>query len=70
LLQKKGLPALHYFSIIVGFILTIVYQRPSQLLPEDIDTESALMQALADLEEDERLDDGTIEIDSDQEFRT
>ena len=27
LLQKKGLPALHYFSIIVGFIPTIVYQR-------------------------------------------
>jgi hypothetical protein len=31
LLQKKGLPASHYFSIIVGFILTIVYHRPLQI---------------------------------------
>ena len=42
---------------------------PSWLLPEEIDAESALMQALADLEEDERLDDGAMEIDSDKEFR-
>ena len=40
----------------------------SQLLPEEIDAESALMQALADLEEDKWLDDGTMEIDSDEEF--
>jgi hypothetical protein len=44
-------------------------ERPSRLLPEEIDAESALMQALADLEEDERLDDGAMEIDSDEEFR-
>ena len=43
-------------------------EHPSQLLPKEIDTESALMQALADLEEDEWLDDGTMEIDSDEEF--
>ena len=33
---------------------------PSWLLPKEIDTESALMQALADLEEDRQLDDGTM----------
>ena len=41
---------------------------PPWLLPEEIDAESALMQALADLEEDEWLDDGAMEIDSDKEF--
>ena len=44
-------------------------ERPSRLLPEEINAESALMQALADLEEDERLDGGAMEIDSDEEFR-
>ena len=43
---------------------------PSWLLPKEIDAESALIQALADLEEDKQLDDGTMEIDSDKEFRT
>ena len=43
-------------------------EHPSQLLPEEIDAESALMQALADLEEDKWLDDGAMEIDSDEEF--
>ena len=33
-----------------------------------VDAESQLMEALAELEEDERLDDGEVEIHSDQEF--
>ena len=43
---------------------------PSWLLPEEIDTESALIQALADLEEDKWLDGGAMEIDSDKEYCT
>ena len=53
--------------------LTVLFggqkERPSRLLPEEIDAESALMQALADLKEDKQLDDGAMEIDSDKEFR-
>jgi len=36
--------------------------------PGEIDTEAALMQALAEREEDDRLDAGAIEINSDDEF--
>ena len=42
--------------------------RRSRLPPEEVDAESQLMEALAELEEDERLDDGEVEIPSDQEF--
>jgi hypothetical protein len=42
---------------------------PSRLLPEEIDAESELMQALAEIEEDEQPDDGAVEINSDEEFR-
>jgi hypothetical protein len=41
---------------------------PSRLHPDEIDTEAALMQALAEREEDNRLDDGAVEINSDDEF--
>jgi len=34
----------------------------------EINAESALMQALAEVEEDEWLDDGEIEIPSDEEY--
>ena len=40
----------------------------SRLPPEEVDAESWLMEALAELEEDERLDDGDVEIPSDEEF--
>jgi hypothetical protein len=43
-------------------------QPPSRLLQEEIDAESELMQALAEVEERERPDDGAVEIDSDEEF--
>ena len=43
-------------------------QPPSRLSPAEIDAESALMQALAEVEEDERPDDGEIEIPSDEEY--
>ena len=43
-------------------------QPPLQLSPASIDTESALMQALAEVEEDEQLDDGEIEIPLDEEY--
>jgi len=33
-----------------------------------IDEEAALMEALADAEEDERPDDGAIEVDSEEEY--
>ena len=36
--------------------------------PEEVNAESQLMEALAELEEDEQLDDGEVEIPSDQEF--
>jgi hypothetical protein len=40
----------------------------SRLPPEEVDAESRLMEALAELEEDERPDDGEVEIPSDEEF--
>jgi hypothetical protein len=52
--------------------LTILFgsckEPPSRLHPDKIDTEAALMQALAEREEDDRLDDGAVEINSDDEF--
>ena len=42
--------------------------RWSRLPPEEVDAESQLMEALAELEEDKWLDDGEVEIPSDQEF--
>ena len=41
---------------------------PSRLHPDEINTEAALMQALAEREEDNRLDDSAVEINSDDEF--
>lgn len=47
-------------------------KRPSLLAPAEVDAESALMQALAEVaaeeEEDERPDDGGIEIQSEDEY--
>ena len=43
-------------------------EPPSRLHPDEIDTEAALMQALAEREEDDRLDDGAVEINSVDEF--
>ena len=43
-------------------------QPPSRMVPGEIDAEAALMQALAELEEDERLDDGEVEIASEDEY--
>lgn len=43
-------------------------RRSTRLPAAEIDAESALMEALADIEEDERLDEGAIDIDSDDEF--
>jgi len=43
-------------------------QPPSWLSPTEIDAESALMQSLAEVEEDEQLDDGVIEILSGEEY--
>ena len=43
-------------------------QPPLQLSPASIDTKSALMQALAEVEEVEQQDDGVIEISSDEEY--
>lgn len=41
---------------------------PNRIPAAEIATEAALMQALADLDEDERLDEGAIEIPSDDEY--
>ena len=41
---------------------------PSRMIPAEIDAEAALMEALAEVEEDERLDDGEIEIPSEDEY--
>ena len=43
-------------------------EPPLQLHPDKIDTEPALMQALAEHEEDDRLDNSAVEINSDDEF--
>ena len=40
----------------------------SRLPPEEVDAESQLIEALAELEEDKQLDDGEVKIPSDQEF--
>lgn len=47
----------------------VAANRKSTRLPAvEVDAEAALMAALADIEEDARLDAGAIEIDSDDEF--
>ena len=43
-------------------------ERLSRSLPREIDAEAELMQALAELEEEENLDDGAIEIPSEDEY--
>jgi hypothetical protein len=43
-------------------------QPPSRLVPAEIDAESALMEALAEAQEDLRPDDGEVEIPSDEEY--
>jgi hypothetical protein len=43
-------------------------EPPSWLHPDKIDTEAALMQALAECEEDDRLDDGAVGVNSDDGF--
>ena len=43
-------------------------EPPLQLRPDEIDTKAALMQALAEHEEDNRLDDSAVEINSNDEF--
>lgn len=43
-------------------------QCPPWLVPAEIKAEAALMQALAELEEDEWLDDGEVEIASEDEY--
>lgn len=45
-----------------------VMARTSRLPAVEIDVEAALMEVLADIEEDARPDEGGIEIDSDEEF--
>ena len=40
------------------------------MVPREIDAEAALMQALAELEEDERLNDGEVEIASEDEYNS
>lgn len=47
----------------------VAAKRKSMRMPAmEVDEEAALMAALADIEEDARLDAGAIEIDSDEEF--
>ena len=41
---------------------------PSQLLPMEINTESDLMEALANIDEDEQPDDGAVEIPLEDEY--
>ena len=67
-ISATGIPLLSHREI-VG-----VYSHPQlcpsrhpHLHPDEIDTEAALMQALAEREEDDRLDDA-VEINSDHEF--
>ncbi|KIM91303.1 hypothetical protein PILCRDRAFT_521 [Piloderma croceum F 1598] len=43
-------------------------ERPSRLSPAEVDAELVLMEALAEAEEDEQLDDGEVEINLDDEF--
>jgi hypothetical protein len=43
----------------------LLLSRPAST---EIDAEAALMEALADANEDERLDDGAVEIESDEEY--
>ena len=43
-------------------------KHPLQLLPVEIDAESELMQALAEVDEDEQLDVGAVEILSEDEY--
>jgi len=43
-------------------------QPPSQLMPTEIDAESALIQALAEAQESLWPDDGEVKIPSDEEY--
>lgn len=48
--------------------IAALQRRPMCLSAAEVTVEAALMEALADIEEDERLDEGAIEINSDDEF--
>ena len=43
-------------------------KHPSWLLPAEIDAELELIQALAEIDEDEQPNDGAVEIHSDDEY--
>lgn len=43
-------------------------EQPSRLPNSEIDAEAVLMEALANVEEDERLDEGAVEIDTEEEY--
>ena len=52
----------------VEVVVVATTQCPPWLVPAEIKAEAALMQALAELEEDEWLDDGEVEIASEDEY--
>ena len=61
---------LQLFTSDINLDSSLYYSKepPSRLHPDEIDTEAALMQALAEREEDDRLDYGAVEINSVDEF--
>lgn len=60
--------ALKYRPLTLAMLFGGQKERLSPSLPREIDAEAELMQALAELEEEENLDDGAIEIPSEDEY--
>jgi hypothetical protein len=66
--RQRGNAAWKWKPLTLALLFSGEKQPQSRLPPEEIDAESRLMEALAELEEDERPDDGEVEIPSDEEF--
>ena len=60
--------SLQWKPITLAILFGRCKEPPLQLHPDEIDTEATLMQALAECEEEDRLDNGAVEINSNDEF--
>ena len=64
----QNLQEINHSNICYSLLIGDCKEPPLQLHPDEINAEAALMQALAECEEDNGLDDGTVEINSDDKL--
>ena len=64
----QNLQEINHSNICYSLLIGDHKEPPLQLHPDEINAEAALMQALAECEEDNGLDDGTVEINSDDKL--